>query len=78
METKTTTIKGLAIDVVVIETMHTDAAGIILWYVATISIRERKTGIEQHVRRTRVPGSGQELARAVQRMGVRALDHLVA
>jgi hypothetical protein len=78
METKTTTIKGLAIDVLVVEIMHTDAAGAVLWYVATISIRERKTGIEKHVRRTRVPGSGQELARAVQRMGVRALDHLAA
>lgn len=78
METKTTTIKGLAIDVVVVEIMQTDAAGAVLWYVATISIRERRTGIKKHVRRTRVPGSAQELARAVQRLGVRALDHLAA
>lgn len=78
METKTTTIRGLAIDVVVVETMHTDAAGTVIWYVATISIRERKTGTQHLVRRTRVPGSGQALARDVQRLGVRALDHLTA
>ncbi|MGH6763751.1 MAG: hypothetical protein ACRECW_19430 [Phyllobacterium sp.] len=78
METKTTTIKGLAIDVVVVETMHTDVTGAVLWYVATISIRERKSGIQKLIRRTRVPGSGQALARDVQRLGVRALDHLSA
>ncbi|TBD12081.1 hypothetical protein [Rhizobium ruizarguesonis] len=78
METKTTTIKGLAIDVVVVETVHRDASGKHIWYVATIYIRERKTGVQKLIRRTRVPGSGQELARAVQQRGVRALDGFAA
>lgn len=78
METKTTTIRGLAIDVVVVETMHTNVTGAVLWYVATISIRERKTGVQRLIRRTRVPGSGQALARDVQRLGLRALDHFAA
>ncbi|MBB4569233.1 hypothetical protein [Rhizobium leucaenae] len=73
METKTTVIRGLAFDVVVIETMNRDARGI-LFYVAQVLLRERKTGAERLVRRTRVPGSGQHLARDVQRLGVRALD----
>lgn len=75
MKTKTTVISGLAMNVIVVETMHADAGGI-LFYVAEIHVRERKTGTEKLVRRTRIPGSGQELARAVQRMGIRALDHL--
>jgi hypothetical protein len=77
MKTKTTVVRGLAIDVIVVETIHTDAVST-LFYVATIFVRERRTGTEKLVRRTRIPGSGQELARAVQRMGVRALDHLTA
>lgn len=77
METKKTLIRGFAIDVLVVETMQTDAAGM-LFYVAEIHVRERKTGTEKLVRRTRVPGSGQALARDVQRLGVRALDHLAA
>lgn len=78
METKTTTIRGLAIDVQVIETMHRTTCGEVLWYIATIIVRERKTGVQRLVRRTRIPGSAQELALAVQRLGVRALDHLAA
>lgn len=78
METKRTLIRGLAIDVVVVETMHTDSAGTVIWYVATIYIRQRKTGVQKLIRRTRVPGSGQELARAVQQRGVRALDGFAA
>ncbi|MQW06356.1 hypothetical protein GHK45_22295 [Sinorhizobium meliloti] len=78
MQTKTTVVRGLAIDVIVVETTHADAIGAVLWYVATISIRERKTGVQKLIRRTRVPGSGQALARDVQRLGVRALDHLAA
>ncbi|RVO61800.1 hypothetical protein [Sinorhizobium meliloti] len=73
METKTTTIRGLAFDVVVIETSHQDERGV-LFYSAQVLIRERKTGALRLVRRTRVPGSGKVLARDVQRLGVRALD----
>ncbi|WP_165433372.1 hypothetical protein [Rhizobium ruizarguesonis] len=46
METKTTTIRGLAFDVVVIETSHQDERGV-LFYLAVVVIRERKTGIER-------------------------------
>lgn len=41
METKTTVVRGLAFDIVVVETMSQDARGI-LFYVATIYVRERK------------------------------------
>jgi len=75
MKTKTTVVRGLSFDVIVVETIHTDAVST-LFYLATIFVRERKTGTEKLVRRTRIPGSGRELARAVQRSGVRALDHL--
>lgn len=78
MKTTTTTIRGLAIDVLVIETMQQTAAGEVLWYVATIIVQNRRTGVQRIVRRTRVPGSGKELAKAVQQRGVRALEALAA
>lgn len=73
MKTTTTTIRGLAIDVLVIETVHADVVGT-LFYRAEIMIRERKTGIQRLVQRTRIPNSGQALARDVQRRGLRALE----
>lgn len=78
MESKTTVIRGIAFDVVVVETQHRDETGTHIWYVATIYVRERKSGAQRLVRRSRVPGAGQALARDVQRMGVRAIDALAA
>ncbi|MBP2563689.1 hypothetical protein J2766_000248 [Agrobacterium tumefaciens] len=75
MKTMTTVIRGLALDVVVVETTQTDAVGIAFYY-AEILVRERGTGIQRLVRRTRIPGTGKELVKAVQRHGVRALDGL--
>ena len=77
METTTTTIRGLAIDVIIAETTHRDERGI-LFYLATITVRSRKTGVEKIARRSRIPGTGKSLARDVQRLGVRALDRLAA
>ncbi|KAA0698611.1 hypothetical protein DTW90_12520 [Neorhizobium sp. P12A] len=77
METTTTTIRGLAVDVLVIETTHHDARGI-LFYLAIVIVRSRKTGVERVARRSRIPGAGKALVRDVQRMGVRALDGLAA
>lgn len=77
METTTTTIRGLAVDVIITETTHRDERGI-FFYLATITVRSRKTGIEKIARRSRIPGAGATLARDVQRMGVRALANLAA
>jgi hypothetical protein len=73
METKKTIVRGLAIDVIVVETMQTDAAGT-LFYIAMIYAHHRKTGIQRLIRRTRISGSGQALAREVQEQGLRALE----
>lgn len=73
MKTTTTVIRGLAIDVLIIETVHTDGVGT-LFYRAEILIRERKSGTQRLVRRTRIPGTAKELAQAVQQRGVRALE----
>ncbi|MGF0539898.1 hypothetical protein ACQQ2Q_18010 [Agrobacterium sp. ES01] len=77
METTTTTVRGLTFDVLVKETTHRDAVGV-LFYLATITIRSRKTGVERIARRSRIPGTGKTIARDVQRMGVRVLDKLAA
>ena len=73
MKTTTTVIRGLAIDVLVIETVHADAFGT-LFYRAEILVRHRKTGAQHLVQRTRIPNSGQALARDVQKRGIRALE----
>ncbi|MBR0555010.1 hypothetical protein J5J10_04885 [Ciceribacter sp. L1K23] len=73
METKTTRIPGLAIDVVVVETAQSDSLGH-LFYVALIYVRHRRTGAQRLVQRTRIPGTGQSLAHAVQQRGIRALE----
>ncbi|MBD8653650.1 hypothetical protein IFT66_21375 [Rhizobium sp. CFBP 13726] len=73
MKTMTTVIRLLAIDIVVIETTQADAVGIAFYY-AEILVRERGTGSQRLVRRTRIPGTGKELLKAVQQHGVRALD----
>ncbi|WP_288430447.1 hypothetical protein [uncultured Agrobacterium sp.] len=75
MKTTTTVILGLAIDVLIIETVHTDGVGT-LFYRAEILIRERKSGAQRLVRRTRIPGTAKELAQAVQQRGLRALEAL--
>lgn len=77
METTTTRIRGIAFDVLVTETTHRDARGV-LFYLAVIIVRNRKTGAEQVARRSRIPGAGKALARAVQQHGVRVLDKLTA
>lgn len=73
MEQKKTLIRGLAFDVLVIETMHSDSRGH-LFYLAMIYARHRKTGAQHLVQRTRIPNSGQALARDVQKRGIRALE----
>lgn len=77
METTTTTIRGLALDVIITETTHRDERGI-LFYLAVITIKSHRTGVERVARRSRIPGAGASLARDVQRLGVRALDKLAA
>jgi len=64
-------------DVIITETTHRDARGV-LFYLATITIKSHRTGVERIARRSRIPGAGATLARDVQRMGVRALDKLAA
>lgn len=77
MKTKTTVIRGLAFDIVVAETMHSDSKGT-LFYLAIISLRSRKTGIQRAVRRSRIPGTGEALAEDVRQNGIRVLDALAA
>lgn len=73
METKKTLIRGLGFDVIVIETMHRDTVGT-LFYIAMIYVRHCKTGAQRLVQRTRIAGTGQSLARDVQKRGLRALE----
>lgn len=56
--------------------MHLDARGAHLWYIASIFIRDRKTGRRRLLQRSRNPGTGQALAQKVNAMGLRAFHGL--
>lgn len=73
MKTITTVIRGIATDVLVIETVQTDAVGT-LFYRAEILVLHRKTGAQKLVRRTRIPNTARILARELHLRGLRALE----
>lgn len=76
MLSRTTIVRGLAFDIEVSETVQTDADGLVLFYLASIYVAYRRGGGRRLVRRTRIPGAGAEIAMAVMRGGVRALETL--
>lgn len=77
METHTTLVKGLAFDIIIIETVQQDASGH-LFYKAEIRLKNRRGGAQRLLRKTRIPGAASDLRAAVQRQGIRALEALVS
>jgi hypothetical protein len=77
MKKKTTTVRGLAFDIIIVEMMQDDHRGTIFYH-AEIFVRSRKTGEQTLARRSRIPGTGAALVAAVQQHGVRALEGFTA
>ncbi|RKD55736.1 hypothetical protein [Rhizobium sp. WW_1] len=71
-----TKIRGLTVNIEVVEVCQTDAQGGILWYHAAIWIQERGSAEKTLVRKSRLPGAAAELRKEIQRDGIRAFDRL--
>ncbi len=67
-----TKIRGLIVNIEVIEVEHRDPHGLLIWYHAAIYIQRRGSEERQLVRRSRLPGAAAELRRQIQRDGIRA------
>jgi hypothetical protein len=74
MKTKTTIFKGLTFDLLVEEAQSVDAQGGHLWYLAAVFVRDR-SGQRHLVRKSRLPGTAENLAALVRRDGIRVFDH---
>ncbi|MGX5722826.1 hypothetical protein [Shinella zoogloeoides] len=73
MAIKTTTIKGLAFDLLIEEVNERTKAGGLICYLASIYRVEKGTGAKQLIRRSRLVGAADEMRREYERDGIRAL-----
>ncbi|WDZ76885.1 hypothetical protein PWG15_20255 [Ensifer adhaerens] len=73
-----TRIRGLTVNIEVVEVCQTDANGGIIWYHAAIYIQQHGSKEKTLVRRSRLPGAAAELRREIQRDGIRAFDRIKA
>ncbi|WLD95803.1 hypothetical protein PX860_09435 [Agrobacterium leguminum] len=76
MRQTVTRIKGLTVNIEVVEMSHADNNGGILCYVAAIYIQRHGSTEKRLVRKSRLPGAAAELKREIQRDGLRTFDRL--
>lgn len=76
MSIRTTTIKGLVIDLVIEEFNDRDTAGHLNAYIATIYRQDKKASSRTIICRSRLPGAASELERAIKRNGLQAFRRL--
>jgi hypothetical protein len=73
-----TKIRGLTVNIEVVEVCQTDANGGVLWYHATIWIQAHGSAEKTLIRKSRLPGAAAELRKEIQRDGLRAFDRIKA
>lgn len=71
-----TRIRGLTVNIEVVEVCQTDANGGTIWYYAAIYVQEHGSTEKRLVRRSRLPGAAAELKKEIQREGLRVFDKL--
>ncbi|PZM10183.1 hypothetical protein CPY51_23780 [Rhizobium tubonense] len=71
-----TKIRGLTVNVEVVEVEHRDQNGGLLCYIASIYIQQHGSAEKQLIRRSRLPGAAVEMRKAIQRDGIRAFDRI--
>ncbi|MBB3408531.1 hypothetical protein FHT87_002434 [Rhizobium sp. BK316] len=78
MKQTITRIKGLTVNIEVVEVCQTDANGGVLWYHAAIWIQTHGSAEKTLIRKSRLPGAAAELRKEIQRDGLRAFDRIKA
>lgn len=78
MRQTVTRIRGLTVNIEVVEVCQTDQNGGILCYIAAIYIQKVGSAEKTLVRKSRLPGAAAELKKEIQRDGLRAFDRVKA
>jgi hypothetical protein len=73
-----TKIRGLTVNIEVVEVTQTDVRGGTIWYHAAIYIQVHGNSEKRLVRRSRLPGAAAEFNKEIQRDGIRAFDRIGA
>lgn len=76
MKTTSRIIPGMAADLIIEEVKAIDPRGGLLWYVATIYVRERGKVERRLVRKSRLPETAAAMGAAIQRNDIRALRRI--
>lgn len=71
-----TKIKGLTVNIEVMEVHQQDATGGTIWYYAAIYVQPHGSAEKRLVRKSRLPGAAAELKKEIQRDGIRAFDRI--
>lgn len=78
MKTTITKIKGLTVNIEVVEVCQTDQSGGVLCYVAAIWIQRHGSKEKVLVRKSRLPGAAASLKAEIRRDGLRAFDRITS
>jgi hypothetical protein len=69
-----TKIRGLTVNVEIIEVHQSDAHGGTIWYHAAIYVQPHGSAEKKLIRKSRLPGAAAALKAEIQRDGIRAFD----
>lgn len=78
MRQKITKVRGLTVNIEVMEVHQQDANGSTLWYYAAIYVQKHGSAEKRLVRQSRLPGAAALLKKEIQRDGLRAFDRIKA
>ncbi len=73
-----TRIRGLTVNIEVVEITQNDASGGTLWYFAAIYLQRRGSAEKELIRKSRLPGAAAALKAEIQRDGIQAFDRIKA
>lgn len=76
MKQTITKIRGLTVNIEVVEITQNDASGGTLWYFAAIYVQPHGSAERKLVRKSRLPGTATALKAEIQRDGIRAFDRV--
>ncbi|KQT03176.1 hypothetical protein ASG42_24505 [Rhizobium sp. Leaf391] len=71
-----TKIRGLTVNVEIIEIHQSDARGGVIWYHAAIYVQRHGSTKRKLVRKSRLPGAAAELQKEIQRDGIQSFDRI--
>lgn len=77
MKQTITKIRGLTVNIEVIEVQQHDANGGTIWYLAAIYLQRHGSTTKTLVRKSRLPGAAAALKVEIQRDGIRAFSRML-